>query len=127
MQGADRAFIKASETEVKDMKEAGAKELTAKAKIVAKDKSSKGKDVAVGRQEYTSKAIEPAIRVLIKQGKAWTEVDPTYYSISYINNLNKGKAVIVLNGNGSNAIGSKKSNFTITNMSISQFSLLSGK
>lgn len=46
MQGADRAFIKASETEVKDMKEAGAKELTAKAKIVAKDKSSKGKDVA---------------------------------------------------------------------------------
>ena len=97
-----------------------------KAKIVAKAKNSKGKDAKVGKQEYTGEVIEPEIRVLVKQGKTWTEVDESKYEISYINNVMKGKATILITGDGTDAVGSKTASFTITNMRMNLFKLIFG-
>ncbi len=97
-----------------------------KVKIVAKEKNSKGKDVAVGKQEYTGKSIRPEIRVLIKQGKVWTEVPRNVYSVNYINNVNRGKATIIITGDGTNSVGSKKVNFTIGTKNLGFFSWLFG-
>ena len=97
-----------------------------KAKIVAKAKNGKGKDVKVGKQEYTGYAIEPEIRVLVKQNKVWTEVDPEKYEVSYIGNINKGKATILITGDGTDAVGSKTAKFNITNMRMNLFKLIFG-
>ncbi|MBR1670741.1 MAG: hypothetical protein IJ695_08585 [Butyrivibrio sp.] len=97
-----------------------------KARIVAKDKNSKNKDVSVGKQEYTGYAITPAIRVQIKVGKVWQDVDENYYSVNYINNRNKGTATIIVNGNGDNATGSRKATFRITTMRMSLFERIFG-
>lgn len=98
-----------------------------KAKIVAKNKNAKGKDVNVDKQEYTGEAIEPEIRVLVRQDKQWKEVDPSDYSVTYINNVNKGKAVILINGNGDDTVGSKTVKFSITTMKMSLFKLIFGE
>ena len=101
--------------------------LTFQSKIVAEKKDSRDRDVPVGRQDYTGYEIEPGIRVLIKQGNLWKEVNTSYYSVSYINNLNKGKATILITGNGTDAAGSKTASFTISYMSMSLFEILFGK
>ena len=98
-----------------------------KAKIVAKAKNAKGKDVKVGKQEYTGEVIEPEIRVLVKKDKkTWIEVDPDTYEVSYINNVLKGKATILITGNGEETIGSRTAKFTITNMRMNLFKLIFG-
>jgi hypothetical protein len=98
-----------------------------KAKIVAKAKNSKGKDAKVGKQEYTGEVIEPEIRVLVKQDKTWTEVDESKYEISYINNVMKGKATILVTGNGTDAVGSRTAKFSIKTMRMDLFKLIFGK
>ncbi|MCR5304648.1 MAG: hypothetical protein K6E33_08815 [Lachnospiraceae bacterium] len=80
---------------------------------MAYEKNAKGKDVAVGKQKYSGDSIEPSIRVMIKQGKTWVDVDPANYSVTYINNVQKGKAVILVNGNGTETAGSKTAKFSI--------------
>lgn len=95
-----------------------------KAKIVAKAKGKKGKDVKVGKKEYTGSVIEPEIRVMVKNGKKWTDVDPAYYKVCYINNINKGTAVIMVNGNGTDAIGGKTAEFKIVTKTMSLFKLI---
>ena len=97
-----------------------------KARIVAAGKDARGRDVKPGKQEYTGGPIEPEVRVLVRQDKTWKEVDPSYYSVSCANNINKGNAVILVNGDGDNAIGSKSVNFTITTMRMSLFKLIFG-
>ena len=94
-----------------------------KAKIVAKEKNAKGKDVAVSKQEYNGQEITPEIRVLVKNGKNWEELPEDAYEVSYLNNVNKGKAVILVNGNGAAYAGSKTAKFTITSMRMGLFSL----
>ncbi|MBQ9438577.1 MAG: InlB B-repeat-containing protein [Lachnospiraceae bacterium] len=93
-----------------------------KAKIVAKEKNAKGKDVAVGKQPYTGREIEPEIRVLApaKDGKktVWKEVSADLYNVTYINNVNKGTATILITGNGTDAAGSKTAKFTISAASL---------
>ena len=69
------------------------------------------------------KAIEPKIRVMVKVNKVWTDVDPALYDVSYINNVNKGTAVILVNGKGAEAVGSKNVKFSITKMRMSLFRL----
>ncbi|MBQ8945470.1 MAG: InlB B-repeat-containing protein [Lachnospiraceae bacterium] len=98
-----------------------------KAKIVAKAKSTKGKDVMVGKQEYNGMPVEPEIRVLVKSGKTWTEVDSNLYDVTYVNNVNKGKATILVSGNGDTCIGSRTARFTITSMRMSLFKLIFGE
>ena len=87
-----------------------------KAKIVGRDTTK-----AVKKQEYTGSAVTPEIDVLIKQGKEWVKVDPADYTVTYINNINKGKAVILVSGKGTNAAGSKTAKFTIKAKSMSKF------
>ncbi|MBO4373860.1 MAG: InlB B-repeat-containing protein [Lachnospiraceae bacterium] len=87
-----------------------------KAKIVGKDTTK-----AVKKQEYTGSAVAPEIDVLIKQGKEWVNVDPADYTVTYINNINKGKAVILVSGKGAAAAGSKTAKFTIKAKSMSRF------
>lgn len=98
-----------------------------KAKIVAKAKIAKGKDVKVGKQEYNGAPIEPEIRVLARVNKKWVEVDPSLYTVSYINNLNKGSATILVTGDGEEAIGSKTVKFKIGTMRFELFRLIFGK
>ncbi len=98
-----------------------------KAKIVAKAKNAKGKDVKVGKQAYRGEVIEPEIRVLVKKDKkTWTEVDPGTYEVSYINNVLKGKATMLITGNGEETIGSKTAKFKITNMRFELFKVIFG-
>ena len=87
-----------------------------KAKIVAK-----GKTKAVGKQEYTGEYVMPEIDVLVKQGKTWVALDPANYTVTYINNINKGKATILVTGKGTAAAGSKTAKFTIKAKNMSKF------
>ena len=97
-----------------------------KAKIVAKEKNKKGKNVKVGKKEYTGYAIEPEIRVMVKINKKWTDVDPALYTVSYINNINKGNATIMVTGNGEETIGSKTVRVRITTMRMTLFTVIFG-
>ena len=103
---------------------AGSIDLT-KAKIVAKDKKN-GKDVSVAKQEYTGYEIEPEIRVMVKVNKKWVDVDPADYTVSYINNVNKGTATILLTGDGEKVVGSKTARFSISTMRFDVFKLIFG-
>lgn len=97
-----------------------------KAKIVANAKNAKGKDVAVGKQEYSGAEIKPDIRVLFKIGKTWTEVPASTYSVTYINNIRKGTATIIITGDGTNSVGSLTTKFTIGSKSLGLFQWLFG-
>ena len=108
------------------MRTADAIDLT-RAKIVALEKNSRGKDVSVGRQEYTGYAIKPDIRVMTRVNRKWVDVDPSYYNVSYINNLNKGTATILVTGDGENAIGGKTARFAIRSMRFELFRIILGK
>jgi len=87
-----------------------------KAKIVGKD-TTKG----VKGQEYTGEYVMPEIDVLVKQGKTWVALDPANYTVAYINNINKGKATILVTGKGTAAAGSKTAKFTIKAKNMSKF------
>ncbi|MCR5249743.1 MAG: hypothetical protein K6E50_03970, partial [Lachnospiraceae bacterium] len=67
----------------------------------------------LGKQEYTGRAVTPAIKVQVKVGKTWTDVDPSAYNIVYSNNVEKGKATVVVSGKGTAATGSKAAVFAI--------------
>ncbi|MCR4642025.1 MAG: hypothetical protein K5697_08350, partial [Lachnospiraceae bacterium] len=67
----------------------------------------------LGKQEYTGRAVEPAIKVQVKVGKTWTDVDPKYYTVSYSNNVAKGRATVAVSGKGTSATGSRAATFSI--------------
>lgn len=92
-----------------------------KVKIVAREKSTSGKDVPVGTQEYTGSEIVRLIRVLYKDGNRWRELPEYAYSVTYINNREKGKATILVSGNGISAYGSKTTTFNIRSRSVKTF------
>ena len=50
--------------------------------------------------------------------------DPSYYEVVYFNNLNKGKATVMIKGDGANTAGSRSVNFTIKSKSMSLLELL---
>ena len=65
--------------------------------------------------------------VVVETIKKWVEVDPSFYTVSYINNLNKGSATILVTGDGEETIGSKTVKFSISTMSFELFKLIFGK
>ena len=72
---------------------------------------------------YTGYQVKPAVRVEYKVGKTWVEVDASKYQVSYVNNIRKGVATIVINGtgaaeDGTGFVGTKKAAFTITASNI---------
>ncbi len=79
-----------------------------RAKIYAKDTMKR-----VGRQGYTGSPIEPQIDVYAKQNGELKLVDPDYYTVAYTDNINRGTATIVINGDISNAMGSRTGTFKI--------------
>ena len=95
-----------------------------KCKIVARDKNSKGKDIAVSAKEYTGDRVEPQFRVLKKNGKTWEEVDSSIYSFDYVNNVNRGSATIIVNGNGQDSVGSVSTKFKIGTRNMGIFNFL---
>ena len=68
--------------------------------------------------------MTPAIRVQVKEGKDWKDVSPSSYQVNYLNNVNKGKAVILVNASGSETSGSNTAAFKIGTMSFGLFSWL---
>ncbi len=62
-----------------------------KAKIVAK-----GSKKAIGTRDYSGKEVRPEIDVYFKNKKKWTKVDPGTYDVSYYNNVDKGKALVIV-------------------------------
>ena len=92
-----------------------------KAKIYAK-----GTKKAVSNQLYTGEGLEPEIDVYVKIGKTWTKVDESLYTVTYVNNIERGKARILVNGDGEGAIGSKTGTFKIVKWQFSLLNLLFG-
>lgn len=74
--------------------------------------------VGGNKKEYTGEDIKPEIEVMYKSGKEWKKVDAndigTYVKVTYINNVNKGKATVMINGSGDKYSGSKTAVFSIT-------------
>lgn len=103
--------------------------VTASYKIVSADKDhdlgkAKIVDATTGKAikaTYTGKAIEPTVKVLI--GK--TEVPADAYEVEFINNVNKGKATVIIkatdtleNGDPNPYAGSKAATFSIANKGL---------
>jgi hypothetical protein len=106
-------IIEATYTVYKVVKNADVVNLS-KAKIVGK-----GTNKAVTKQKYTGVEVEPEIDVLIKQNGSWVVLDEGLYDISYVNNIRRGTATIIVNGmEGTNTVGSKKANFTIVRSTL---------
>jgi uncharacterized repeat protein (TIGR02543 family) len=85
-----------------------------KARITIKDGQKK-----LTKTEYTGKEIEPTVVVEVKNGKKWDIVPEisegsttANYTVTYVNNVNKGKATVVVTGAG-NYVGSKTATFSI--------------
>lgn len=95
-----------------------------KAKITFKD----AKDAKITKMEYTGKAVVPAQIVVSLGGKDYvintadaTSVENAPYTYKVVNNVNKGKATVVIaakSGNTSGLIGGKSQNFTIVSRNI---------
>ena len=68
--------------------------------------------------KYNGSALTPTVTVTYKEGKATKTLDSSKYTVEYFNNKYKGKATVVVTGNGTDAIGSKINTFKITNGSI---------
>jgi hypothetical protein len=96
-----------------------------KARITFKDGENK-----LTKAEYTGNEVEPMVVVEVKNGKKWETVPQTVegsaelnYTVEYVNNVNKGKATVVVTGTG-NYVGSKTATFSIVAQKVKN-SLLS--
>ncbi len=84
-----------------------------KAKITGTDGKS------IPKQTYTGYGIKPSIVVQVKVDGKWEVIDKSKYTVSYIGNREKGKAMIVIKANdASGLIGSKTAAFTIVSKKL---------
>lgn len=81
--------------------------------------------------EYTGTEIEPGVMIEIKQGNVKLSpkdvkqlMDEQKLTITYTNNIHKGKASIIINGDGSTYAGSKTAVFSITTKNIKNTKIL---
>jgi hypothetical protein len=73
------------------------------------------------KMQYTGKELAPTVEVKIKSGKTTVTVDPANYTVIYYNNVNLGKATVMIKAKEkSGFIGSKKASFTITKSEINK-------
>ncbi len=67
--------------------------------------------------EYTGNELEPQVKVevKVKVGKKteWQVVEDTNYEVTYMNNVKKGTATVVINATGDGYVGSKTAKFKI--------------
>ena len=85
------------------------------------DKANKG-----AKMEYTGVAVKPGVMIEFKDA-AKTKLSPKEVdtlieqgklTVQYVNNVNKGKATIVINGDGVNYVGGKTVTFSITTKNL---------
>lgn len=81
--------------------------------------------------EYTGKEIEPGVMIEIKQGNVTLSpknvkqlMDEEKLTITYTNNIHKGKATMIINGDGEIYVGSKTATFSITTKNIKDTKIL---
>lgn len=81
--------------------------------------------------EYTGKEIEPGVMIEIKQGNVTLSpknvkqlIDEEKLTITYTNNIHKGKATMIINGDGETYVGSKTATFSITTKNIKDTKIL---
>lgn len=71
---------------------------------------------------YTGESVGSDIEILYKEGRKWEKIEAndigTYITVTYINNVNKGKATVMINGSGGRYVGSKTAVFNIVAKSI---------
>ncbi|MBO4375517.1 MAG: hypothetical protein J5829_10460, partial [Lachnospiraceae bacterium] len=65
------------------------------------------------KADYTGKEVEPAIDVKVKVGSSYETVPKEAYTVSYLNNVSRGKATIIITGDSKKAFGTKTGAFTI--------------
>ena len=53
-----------------------------------------------------------------KEGKVWKVVPEDTYRVTYVNNVNKGKATVIVTGKGDSYVGSKTGIFSIVAWNI---------
>jgi len=91
------------------------------------DKASKG-----NKMEYTGVEIKPGVMIELKDANKTTLspkqvkelIDAKKITVQYTNNINKGKAAIVINGNGTDYVGGKAVTFSITTKSLKDTDIL---
>ncbi len=75
-------------------------------------------DKKITQTEYTGLAIEPIVKVEVKNGKIWEEVPAEVYQVYYTNNINKGTASVTVTASGEDYAGSKTVKFKIVAKNI---------
>jgi hypothetical protein len=70
------------------------------------------------KTEYTGKEICPEIKVEVKQNGKYVVVPSDQYEVSYIGNIEKGKATVTVNALGEQYAGAASANFTITSKNL---------
>ena len=75
-------------------------------------------DKKITKAEYTGLAIEPTVKVEVKNGKVWEEVPAEQYRVYYTNNINKGTATVTVTAQGESYAGSKAVKFKIVAQNI---------
>ena len=106
-------------TEFKVWSASGKKDLS-KARVTFYDKKLYDKDgkltdaKKVTKLEYTGRKVKPGdVVVEIKDGKKWQVVPSDQYDLTYVNNVNKGKATVVINAKGKDYVGGKTASYSI--------------
>jgi hypothetical protein len=86
-----------------------------KAKITLLDESGN----QLKKMSFTGKECTPnKVVVTIGSGKNLKTLDSGVYTVDYVNNINTGKATVVIKAVNGNSIGSKTTTFTITKKKI---------
>lgn len=72
----------------------------------------------ITKASYTGREIRPRVKVEVKTGKNYVEVPSDQYRVTYMNNIYKGKATVVITGTGAAYGGSRTATFQITAQNI---------
>jgi hypothetical protein len=90
-----------------------------KAKITLLDESGN----QLKKMSFTGKECTPEVKVTVTKGSGKNKIETTLtkdvdYTVDYVNNINTGKATVVIKAVNGNSIGSKTTTFTITKKKI---------
>lgn len=67
---------------------------------------------------YTGDELEPLVKVEMKVSGKWVTLETDQYEVTYVNNVNKGRATAVITGSGKDYASGKTANFNIVAQSI---------
>ncbi|MCR5487571.1 MAG: InlB B-repeat-containing protein [Lachnospiraceae bacterium] len=93
-----------------------------KARIVDKETGK-----AVPKQEYTGNPVQPPVKVQVKSGREWVDVPESVLEITYLSNVQKGKAVVMARAKTAEAAGSVTGKFSIATKGLNQFKIMTKK